>query len=58
VQSPTALRSETKLAGLYFGFVGEDRFDEVTRYLTPLPADQESLMCFTMTPTLPKAIDA
>jgi hypothetical protein len=34
------LRNETKPEGLYFGFVGEDRFDEVTRYFTP-PSDQE-----------------
>ena len=34
------LRNETKPEGLYFGFVSEDRFDEVTRYFTP-PSDQE-----------------
>jgi predicted kinase len=34
------LRNETKPEGLYFGFVGEDRFDEVTRFFTP-PSDQE-----------------
>jgi hypothetical protein len=35
------LRPEApKPEGLYFGFVGEDRFDEVTRYFTP-PSDQE-----------------
>ena len=34
------LRNETKPEGLYFGFVGEDRFDEVTRYFTP-PSDRE-----------------
>ena len=34
-------RNETKPEGLYFGFVGEDRFDEVTRYFTP-PSDQEN----------------
>jgi predicted kinase len=28
-------RNETKPDGLYFGFVGEDRFDEVTRHFTP-----------------------
>ena len=27
------LRNETKPKGLYFGFVGEDRFDEVTRQI-------------------------
>jgi hypothetical protein len=35
------LRNETKPEGLYFGFVSEDRFDEVTRYFMP-PSDQES----------------
>ena len=35
------LRNETKPEGLYFGFVSEDRFDEVTRYFTP-PSDQEN----------------
>jgi len=34
------LRNEAKPEGLYFGFVGEDRFDEVTRYFIP-PSDQE-----------------
>ena len=34
-------RNETKPAGIYFGFVGEDRFDEVTRYFTP-PSEQEN----------------
>jgi predicted kinase len=34
------LRNETKPEGLYFGFVGEDRFDEVTRYFVP-PSEQE-----------------
>jgi predicted kinase len=34
-------RNETKPEGLYFGFVSEDRFDEVTRYFTP-PSDQEN----------------
>jgi hypothetical protein len=28
-----------------FGFVGEDRFDEVTRYFTP-PSDQENFHVF------------
>src|SRR5580704_9621162 len=35
------LRNETKPEGLYFGFVSEDRFDEVTRYFAP-PSDQEN----------------
>jgi predicted kinase len=35
------LRNETRPEGLYFGFVGEDRFDEVTRYFTP-PSVQEN----------------
>jgi hypothetical protein len=35
------LRNETKPEGVYFGFVSEDRFDEVTRYFTP-PSDQEN----------------
>jgi predicted kinase len=35
------LRNEAKPEGLYFGFVSEDRFDEITRYFTP-PADQEN----------------
>jgi hypothetical protein len=35
------LRNETKPEGLYFGFVSEDRFDEVTRYFIP-PSDQEN----------------
>jgi predicted kinase len=34
------LRNATKQEGLYFGFVSEERFDEVTRYFTR-PADQE-----------------
>jgi len=34
------LRNEAKPEGLYFGFVSEDRFDEVTRYFTP-PSHQE-----------------
>jgi predicted kinase len=34
------LRNETKPEGLYFGFVSEDRFDEVVRYFFP-PSDQE-----------------
>jgi len=34
------LRNETKPEGVYFGFVSEDRFDEVTRYFAP-PTDQE-----------------
>jgi predicted kinase len=36
------LRNETKPEGIYFGFVSEDRFDEVTRYFTP-PSDAENL---------------
>jgi predicted kinase len=35
------LRNETKPEGLYYGFVSEDRFDEVTRYFVP-PSDQEN----------------
>jgi predicted kinase len=35
------LRNETKPEGIYFGFVGEDRFDEVTRYFAP-PSDREN----------------
>ena len=35
------LRNATKPEGVYFGFVSEDRFDEVTRYFTP-PSDQEN----------------
>jgi hypothetical protein len=35
------LRNATKPEGVYFGFVSEDRFDEVTRYFTP-PLDQEN----------------
>jgi predicted kinase len=35
------LRNQTKPEGLYFGFVSEHLFDEVTRYFTP-PSDQES----------------
>lgn len=34
------LRNDTKPEGLYYGFVSEDRFDEVTRYFVP-PSDQE-----------------
>jgi predicted kinase len=34
------LRNEIKPEGLYYGFVGEDRFDEVTRFFEP-PSDQE-----------------
>jgi hypothetical protein len=34
-------RNETKPEGLYFGSVSEDRFDEVTRYFTA-PPDQEN----------------
>jgi len=33
-------RNETKPEGLYYGFVSEERFDEVTRYFVP-PSDQE-----------------
>jgi predicted kinase len=35
------LRNETKPEGVYFGFVSEDRFDEVARYFTP-PSDREN----------------
>jgi hypothetical protein len=34
------LRNETKPAGLYYGFVSENRFDEVTQYFVP-PSDHE-----------------
>jgi predicted kinase len=34
------LRNETKPEGLYYGFVREDRFEEVTRFFV-LPSDQE-----------------
>jgi len=34
------VRNETKPEGLYYGFVGEDRFDEVTRCFVP-PSEQE-----------------
>ena len=30
------LRNEIKPEGLYYGFVSEERFDEVTRYFLPL----------------------
>jgi len=33
-------RNETKPEGLYYGFVSEDRFDEVTRHFVP-PSEQE-----------------
>ena len=45
------LRNQTKPEGLYFGFVGEDRFDEVTRYFTP-PSDQEKFHVTFLTPTM------
>src|SRR5215467_16288007 len=50
------LRNETKPEGLYFGFVGEDRFDEVTRYFTP-PSDQEKfhVIYYDADVPLPKA---
>lgn len=35
------LRNETKPEGIYFGFVSEDRFDEVTRHFSP-PSDREN----------------
>jgi hypothetical protein len=35
------LRNATKPEGVYFGFVSEDQFDEVTRHFTP-PSDQEN----------------
>jgi hypothetical protein len=35
------LRNETKPEGLYFGFVSEERFDEVTQYFTP-PSEEEN----------------
>jgi predicted kinase len=34
-------RNETKPEGLYYGFVSEDLFDEVTSYFVP-PAEQEN----------------
>jgi hypothetical protein len=37
------LRNETKPEGLYYGFVSEDRFDEVTRYFVPPSA--EEILC-------------
>jgi predicted kinase len=40
------LRNETRPDGLYFGYVSEERFDEVTRYFKP-PSDEEGfhLVC-------------
>jgi predicted kinase len=35
------LRNETKPEGLYYGFVSEDRFDEVTRYFVPPSAEEK-----------------
>jgi predicted kinase len=35
------LRNETKPEGLYYGFVGEDRFEEVTKFFVP-PSNQEN----------------
>ena len=35
------LRTQTKPVGIYFGFVSEDLFDEVTRYFAP-PSDEEN----------------
>jgi|SRR5215472_859420 len=34
------LRNETKPEGLYYGFVSEDRYDDVTRYFVP-PSEEE-----------------
>ena len=53
------LRNETRPEGLYFGFVGEDRFDEVTRYFTP-PSDQEKFHVTYYDADIPlaKGIDA
>ena len=33
-------RNETKPEGLYYGYVGEELFDEVTKYFVP-PSDEE-----------------
>jgi hypothetical protein len=44
------LRNETKPEGVYFGFVSEDRFDEVTRYFTP-PSDRENFHVIYYEPT-------
>lgn len=40
-------RNERKPEGTYFGFVSEDRFDEVTRYFNP-PSDEENfhVICY------------
>ena len=35
------VRNETKPEGIYFGFVSEEQFDEVTRYFAP-PTEQEN----------------
>lgn len=43
------LRNETKLDELYFGFVGEDLFDEDTRYFVRRQTKKNS-MWFTMKP--------
>jgi len=48
------LRNETEPEGLYFGFVGEDRFDEVTRYFTP-PSDQEKFLVMYYDADIPLA---
>jgi len=37
------LRNEARTEGLYYGYVGEDRFDEVTRYFVP-PLDEEKFL--------------
>jgi predicted kinase len=41
------LRNETKPRGIYYGFVSEDRFDEVTRSFRP-PTEEErfSVICY------------
>jgi predicted kinase len=41
------LRNKTRPEGIYFGFVSEERFDEVTRYFVP-PSDQENfhVVCY------------
>ena len=48
------LRNETKPHGLYYGFVGEDRFDEVTRYFVP-PSEHEKFRVISYNAEVPQS---
>jgi predicted kinase len=48
------LRNQTKPEGLYYGFVSEDRFTEVTRYFIP-PSDEENFHLIRYEAEIPRS---